>query len=123
MTCQRKILILRGTLVFHTFINHLLEKPVKVSSLYKDDVEKAPDFSNTHWTESLVSLRITEFINSLNSENSAASLTPKFLLKVSLPNSGCTLYAPTSPVGYKFRKDVGRLFSKGIHTTRYHARI
>jgi hypothetical protein len=42
MTCQRKIFIFKGTLVFHIHNIHLSENPVNVSSLYKEEVVNFP---------------------------------------------------------------------------------
>jgi hypothetical protein len=59
----------------------LLAKPEKVNSLYIEEVEKAPDFSNTHLIETFsldkdITSRICD-----NSSHSFSSLGPKTLLK------------------------------------------
>jgi hypothetical protein len=82
MTCQRKIFIFKGTLVFHGHNIHLSENPVNVSSLYKEEVVNFPDLSNTHLAESCEFARWTLAIISINSLYSRFSLSPKFLLKV-----------------------------------------
>jgi hypothetical protein len=78
----KKILIFKGILVCHKHCIHLSENPIKVSSLYIEELVNLPDLSKTHLTVSLLSVKEVLAIISDYSVNSRFSLSPKFLLKV-----------------------------------------
>jgi hypothetical protein len=79
-----KGMYLQWQFCLHDSINHLFVQPQHVNSLYKDAVEKTPDFSNTHLTISVPSDKTTLSRREESSSHSIISLVPKFLLNVKL---------------------------------------